>query len=1683
MKYLSHLTSTLAAVAMTLAAGTTARAQFAPLPLTTKSYTYDIVVESNFTYRVSQNCVTATMDAGPQLGGNTWYEMGLDVAYPNTGLPHAGSLLTSVTQSDHSYRLAPSWFSNNVLFIGDYDTNYVSEGPGFNSAGVTPTTPAAYTALSVLTSAGNGPVVMSVAVSHADGTTDSSATSMSSPDWFNSVASSSNLSPAAILVYVAGGRVQPVNGGFNNVPSTTQMDLWSVDLPLANTTSPVTNITFTYSSGGRCAIFAISGSTAAGGVGPFTPVAFSATNYNADVVVEAQTTQPFTATMDNGTNVSGTNGSTGNTWFETGYVASLPISGPAPYVFVTNGIPAHGSTFTSAAYPAVYQMAPSYSAPNAILINTNIQSATLTPATPTAAAALSFLVTGANMGGGNSMTNLCIVMHQDGVNETNFLFANDWFNNSLAPAWIANGRVQFDNGRELNNYGNPTNSSNDPRLFDSVVFLKDAKSPVTNILLQYYNPANGYGINWNSYVLAVSASSTTAPIVATLPPYGLSDLGGTTTIGPPQVVGSGLSYQWFKGATAIAGATDATYTTPTSLGAGSNSFSVTVSNAVASTNLKTTVLVGSSLLYNASFWTINNNATGFVTDPYIATNIFQSTDNHGGEAASAFLTSPVPINGFTAAWTYRDVSVGGADGMSFILQNDTRGPAALGGGGGDLGVQGITPSAEIDFDLYPNNAPLGGNNGGYQFATDGAGPTGTAAPNPYSACYPVQVASGDPINVIVVYDFAAGTLQLTMIDTAASTYGPNAGFNDQVFTTNLAVGDLTTLVGVTNAYLGFTGADGGAASTQIISNFFYLPAQVTLTAGVSPAKVSASVDQPVTFTANALGSPPFTYQWSYDGTIIANATNSTFTTNAILTDAGTYSVLVSNATLSASAAATMTVSPSVAATLPESAVPIFAGFGKTFTVSAYGTPPLTYQWFNGTTAIAGATNSTYTVSTSLGAGTYTLGCAVSNATSFEKPTLQLTVAPITTFAKALLPFNPVSYWPLNETNGTIAYDYFGNNDGTYTGGYLLGNPGVPGPGFGVSNTSVSFDGSSAYVDIPVGNLNITNSITILIMMQANGYPNQFSSLFDHTDENWRFSIDQSGYAHFAEGNGSGDGDATGSTFLGDNKWHMFAGVYNAANSNCDLYVDGLFVAGHKNGTPPVGSQDDVWIGGAADYALAPGRYFAGNLADAAVIPSALDALQIQELYYGGDFPPTVSAEVASIDGDLDGTVEFSAITNGTPPLSMQWYSLNGSGQINPVAGQTSATLTLTDLQGSQEGLQYFISVSNLYGSANNSNSPTTLTIESGAPDITVDISPLTLIAALGGQQTFDVTVYGTAPLAYQWYLNGGAIAGATTNSYTFPVAAGTNTYYVTINNSVGPAATSSVATVTAAPAGSIGFYNPADWTVNTDATFSTQPNITAQVFYGTDGGGGEGCTAWYNNLVYINGFTASFIYQDVGGSPGANADGTSFDLQESGPTFCSGGGGSLAIAGLTPSADWEINLYNPNVIGIIYHTDGTTGGYEPTGSVSVSSGDPISVTIQYTPGGAVQETLFDTVSKDSFVTNYNIGDLTALLGSSYAYMGFSSADGGVASVQTVSDLLFISTPPAVAPVLSIAKGPSDTVLVTWPSTTATTYVLQQSSSIKAGWANVTTTPSTVGGNYELSFPVTGSDQFFRLLSP
>ena len=178
------------------------------------------------------------------------------------------------------------------------------------------------------------------------------------------------------------------------------------------------------------------------------------------------------------------------------------------------------------------------------------------------------------------------------------------------------------------------------------------------------------------------------------------------------------------------------------------------------------------------------------------------TSNVGSEAGSAFDSTPQNIgSGFDTSFLY---TVGGdksADGITFTFQNDPRGTSALGSGGGYLGYGGvgsITKSVAMELNFNLTNSTGLDTNGGIGTPTTISGG--------------VNLASGQPVSVHLVYDGSSLTETLMQ--------------SGNVFTVLYQVGRLQTVVGSPDAYVGFTGSDGGSASTQTISNFSFQNAPV-----------------------------------------------------------------------------------------------------------------------------------------------------------------------------------------------------------------------------------------------------------------------------------------------------------------------------------------------------------------------------------------------------------------------------------------------------------------------------------------------------------------------------------------------------------------------------------------------------------------------------------------------------------------------------------------------------------------------------------------------------------------------------------------------------------------------------------------------------------------------------------------
>jgi gliding motility-associated-like protein len=227
---------------------------------------------------------------------------------------------------------------------------------------------------------------------------------------------------------------------------------------------------------------------------------------------------------------------------------------------------------------------------------------------------------------------------------------------------------------------------------------------------------------------------------------------------------------------------------------------------------------------------------------------------------------------------------------------------------------------------------------------------------------------------------------------SASTYSAVQTGSYTVKVTNTATG-CSTLSAATNVTTGPSASSGSPATICVGQNF--------------------------TFTATVTGftSPTFAWEYSANGTSgwATPITGVANTISYLATTAGYYRVVVSDTTpqtvTSCPTQLQVTALPIVSVTNSlESSTPAICA-GQTLDLTAVGTGISTYQWYNGSTSILGATSPTFTAS--LG-GSYSVLVTNSNG-------CQATSAPVTVTVNALpdAPTTTVVQPTCTTTTGTI----------------------------------------------------------------------------------------------------------------------------------------------------------------------------------------------------------------------------------------------------------------------------------------------------------------------------------------------------------------------------------------------------------------------------------------------------------------------------------------------------------------------------------------------------------------------------------------------------------------------------------------------------------------------------------------
>ena len=180
-----------------------------------------------------------------------------------------------------------------------------------------------------------------------------------------------------------------------------------------------------------------------------------------------------------------------------------------------------------------------------------------------------------------------------------------------------------------------------------------------------------------------------------------------------------------------------------------------------------------------------------------------------GKSGSAFSSTKINAADFSTEFQFRITNPGGvsdgvevgADGFVFVVQPVS---SSIGGGGGGLGYAGITPSVGVEFDTFKNGYDPDTNHIGID--TNGNVDTNSQGS---SVFIPQRFDDGSLQKVWIDYD--GTTLNVYISPTTIKPGSPNLS----------KVIDIATIIGATDAFVGFTAGTGAAYGNHDIVNWTY----------------------------------------------------------------------------------------------------------------------------------------------------------------------------------------------------------------------------------------------------------------------------------------------------------------------------------------------------------------------------------------------------------------------------------------------------------------------------------------------------------------------------------------------------------------------------------------------------------------------------------------------------------------------------------------------------------------------------------------------------------------------------------------------------------------------------------------------------------------------------------------------
>ena len=220
--------------------------------------------------------------------------------------------------------------------------------------------------------------------------------------------------------------------------------------------------------------------------------------------------------------------------------------------------------------------------------------------------------------------------------------------------------------------------------------------------------------------------------------------------------------------------------------------------------------------------------------------------------------------------------------------------------------------------------------------------------------------------------------------------------------------------------------------------------------------------------------------------------------------------------------------------------------------------------------------------------------------------------------------------------------------------------------------------------------------------------------------------------------------------------------------------------------------------------------------------------------------------------DVGMTVAFSGtVSGGIAPYTWTYY-LNG-------ARVQSGALTDWNFTATTNGT-YMVTLTVTDSRIAHSSQSLNVTVNA-RPSGTA--TPVTPSIDLGQKLTLSLSVNGgTAPLTYQWYLNGSAISGATSKTYTFtPGGVAIYLFNASVTDALGVVGWSNLATLTVNPDPALSISAP-----RTTIDAGQSLNIAAS----PTGGTAPLTCSWLVNGTVVSGATSCSLFVFTPGSPGSS---------------------------------------------------------------------------------------------------------------------------------------------------------------------------------------------------------------------